>query len=169
MGPVSSFASPRYQPAPLRASRHATGAVSFRMAPVLLAVIAFALGIWFASIAWRSPLLLLLGILGAGSVTVAATRFALRIATLPLFVTWLLLGALAAQLAPVPDRQRALIANADMLQRRVTGHVTRVLQRQDPATREVQTQLDLAVDHVEEVSPEVSRMIAVSGGLRASL
>jgi len=169
MGPVSSFASPRYQPAPLRASRHATGAVSFRMAPVLLAVIAFTLGICFARVAWRSPLLLVLGILVAGSVTVAATRFTLRIATLPLFVTWLLLGAFAAQLAPVPDRQRALIANADMLQRRVTGHVTRVLQRQDPATHEVQTQLDLAVDHVEEVTPDVSRMIAVSGGLRASL
>lgn len=170
MGPVSSFASPpRYAPAPLRATRHASSALSFRTAPVLLAAVSFSLGICFANVAWRTPLLLLAGILVAGCLTMIATRLSLRIAALPLALTWFLLGAFATQMAPVADRQQALVANADMLQRRVTGHVTRVLERQDSITHEVQTQVDLALDHVEEITPDVSQMIAVDGGLRAGI
>lgn len=170
MGPVYSVAAPpRYQPAPLRASRHARGAVSFRGAPMLLAVVAFAAGICFANIAWRSSLLLLLGIIVSGCITMLAARAALRIATLPLFVTWLLLGILAAQCAPVADPQTALVLNADMLQRRVTGHVTRLVHRQDPVTGEMQTQIDLSVDHVEAITPDISQMAAVAGGVRANL
>lgn len=145
------------------------GGISFRGAPVLLAVVAFAAGICFASMAWRSPLLLLAGIIASGCITMLAIRAVLRIATLPLFVTWLLLGAFAAQCAPVVDPQTALVVNADMLQRRVTGRVTRVLRRQDSVTAEMQTQIDLAVDHVEAITPDTSQMAAISGGVRANL
>src|ERR1700719_515660 len=141
MGPVSSTVSPpRYQPAPLRALRHASPVFSFRGAPIVFAAVAFCLGICFAGVAWRPPLFLLSATLAAGCSTWIARRWALRVALLPLCVTWLLLGIFAAQMAPVPDRQTALLANADMLQRRVAGHVTRVMQQRDADTREVRTQ-----------------------------
>ena len=169
MGPVSSTVSaPRYQPAPLRALRHASPVFSFRGAPIAFAAVAFCLGICFAAVAWRPPLFLLSATLAAGSLSLMARRSAPRVALLPLCMTWLLLGVFAAQMAPAPDRQTALLANADMLQRRVVGHVTRVMQQRDADTGEVRTQFDLAVDQVEEITPDVSRMVAVSGGVRVS-
>ena len=147
---------------------------SFRAAPVLLAAIAFAGGICLARMAWVTPSLLLAGFLVAVCVTVVASRTALRVATLPLLLTWLLLGTFAAQCGPAPDPQTALIANADMLQRGVTGHVIRV-QRQttanekQPGTPEIRTQIDIAVDHVEEITPDVSQMVAIEGGVRAAM
>ena len=70
-------------------------------------------GILLAQRLWFLPALLLLGTIFSLTLTLVATRTALRVAWAPLACSWLLLGFLLSELQPLPEMQRELSSIAD--------------------------------------------------------
>src|SRR6185312_15572499 len=103
-----------------------------------------------------------------------------RIAPLPILALWAVAGCCCAQMQPWPAPQTVLLQNADGLSRMVRGHVVRV--RILPATRTSAEpdrfepgawesegtvpaeSVDLDVQQVEHITPDVAEMRTVSGG-----
>ncbi len=125
-------------------------------------------------------LVLLLGLVAA------AWRWGMRVVVVPVAGVWMVVGMWCAGVRPVAERQVALRQYADGLSREVRGRVVRV--RRLPARGEAKDQdvdrtqwqereadgggmlsVDVAVEAVEEVTPEVSRMVPVGGGVRATV
>jgi competence protein ComEC len=162
-----------------------------RSAPVLAAALAFAGGIALAPL-WHPPALLLAAVAVLLLLAVVAILCKMRVAALPVMGFWLAAGCWCAQVkTPVPQQEQ-LQSYADGLLRTVRGHVLRVRELHKPvsadddpaqgqnawqmepggweredgdATRSV----DLAVDAVEDVTPDTSTMRTVSGGVRVTL
>lgn len=159
--------------------------LSFRRAPLLAAALAFCVGDLLAlrSFAWRPAVLLL----GFSLLLVALTFYAnqrLRLAVLPAVALWVVAGFWCAELEPAPPSQAALARYADGLSRTVVGHVTRI--RELPprtAARDQDTDasewdepeappvlsFDLAVDEIEELTPDISQLVPLTGGVRVTL
>lgn len=112
-----------------------------------------------------------------------AWRWSTRIAVLPLTALWVAAGFWCGQLRPVLETQHELTQYADGLSRQVRGRVVRVRelspgeklpdQDNDPAwwiEREPEAaaalSVDLSVEEVEEITPDVSSMRPVAGGVR---
>src|SRR5208283_1802899 len=108
----------------------------------------------------------------------------LRLAILPLAALWIAAGLWAAQIQPAPPPQTALLAYADGLSRTVEGRVVRI--RALPARSDSDTtadtdpdqwdqpgtpttSIDLSLTAIEDVSSDTSRMVPISGGVRATL
>jgi len=115
-----------------------------------------------------------------------AFRRSPRLAAAPVAVLWIVVGSWCWQLRPLPSSQANLAQYADGLSRQVRGRVVRVRelpsrtastdQDYDPAwwiEREPEPaaalSVDVQVEAVEEVTPDVSRMVPVQGGVRATL
>jgi len=115
-----------------------------------------------------------------------AMRYAFRIATVPVAALWIATGIWCWQIRPVPPTQHDLLRYADGLSRDVRGHIVRIRslapqikavnQDNDPAPwleEEPQTatalSIDVAVDAMEEVTPDVSRMVPATGGVRITV
>ncbi len=178
--PHAARALPRYRPAPLRASRRAAlqEPLRFVTAPMLLAAFGFSLGILAAHWVWHPPLFCTLAaVLGAG-LTFAALRYALRIVFLPLLLVWISVG----QFASLVTLPRAASANlmhlADRLQRQVNGTVialhpvtiqTRNASFSDMQFQQATTQVDIAVDSVENFDHDHDWQAPVHGGLRLTV
>ena len=99
-----------------------------------------------------------------------------RIALLPALALWLTVGFWSAEIQPAPSPQTELVRYADGLQRMVRAHIVRVrelpLQPSDEAAKHDDRPalaIDLAVDEVEEITPDLSRMVPVNGGIRVTL
>ena len=167
-----------------------------RRAPLLSAAVCFALG---ELLAIRNPhptaLLLLAAILLLALATAALRHAAYnprfphahRIAILPIAALWITTGTLAAHLRPAPDPQTAILPYADTLSRTVIGRVTRVhplpprptgniadsehtWQPLDPEDEEPQAeQVDLQLSQVEYLTPDLSTLVPVTAGVRATL
>ena len=169
-------------PAPVEALR-------FRRMPLLGAACAFALGDFFAHsdqlagiLVAALALLLLL--------TFAAIRFAPRVVLIPLPAMWAVAGCWCAQMQPAPPRHTDLRSYADGLSRVVRGRVmqVRLLPGTHASAAEAKPQpwllepgaaeaegaaptqsIDIALSEVEDVTPDVSSMQRVEGGLRVTL
>ncbi len=168
-------------------------ALEFRRAPLLAAACWFAAGELLAR-SWQPAGVLLASIVSLFVLCIVGLRWSLRVAVLPLAALWIAVGFWCAEVQPVPPTQHALQAYADGLSRQVRGRVVRVRQLvplkidgvQDPdqdretgwwpeneedeeAVAAGALSVDLQVEAVEEVTPDVSRMVPVVGGVRVNL
>jgi len=155
-----------------------------RRAPLLAAAIAFAGGElltrqWQFTIALLAALALLLVL------AIVAMRKAPRVAPFPILALWAVAGCWCAQMQPWPAPQTELLQNADGLSRIVRGHVVRV--RILPATRSSREaeafepgawesegvtpaeSVDIDVQQVEFITPDIALMRDVSGGVRMTV
>ena len=161
----------------------------FRRAPLLAAAGWFAVGEGMARNS--QPVVILLIAVGLLLLlTLAALRWSLRIAIVPLAALWIAVGFWCAKFQPFPPAQHALAGYADGLSRQVRGRVLRVRTlptRQDAADRDKETgwweekeadeeaaraglvSIDLQVDGVEQVTPDLAWMEPVTGGVRVNL
>ena len=184
---------------PARAAHERTvERLRLRQAPLAAAAVWFALGIGAerlqASRDVYAPLPLLLAAIVL-LVGLAATAFwrAQRVAWLPVAGVWFALGLASLLWRPAPAQPQALLEFADNLSRAVRGRVTRVQQAppHPPNTAADQDKVapweeaedtsqfggrhsalytvDLALEQVEEVTPDVSRMVPAQGGVRVSV
>ena len=160
--------------------------------PLFLAALAFALGVVLAR-HWQEPAMLAasLGLLVALAYT-AVPRGAMA-GWLAILALWAGVGCWCAEVQPPVSPQTALTASADGLSRMVVGRVIaiRTLTSRDansaapftssPApwllepggwegeSGEPSTSVDLAVEAVEHVTPDVSSLQPVSGGVRLTV
>ena len=159
----------------------------FRRMPMLAAVLAFAAGDMLAR-SWHGPMLLATVTLLLFLLALLALRIAPRVAMLPVLALWASLGCWCAQIQPPISAQPELTRFADGLSRNVRGRIVRVRavdaaavnedepqpSFSDPAAWEVETtpaqqSIDLEVDAIEEVTPDVSTMRPVGGGIRVTV
>lgn len=161
-----------------------------RRAPLLFAALCFALGELLATLRPHSSALLLLAATLLATLTVIALsqQTSRRIAILPIAALWITAGALAYHLRPAPDPQAALRPFADNLSRTVVGRVTRVRslpprpdiagtadsehtwQPTDPEDTPPQAeQVDLELSRIEFLTPDVSTLVPITGGVRVTL
>ena len=160
-----------------------------RRIPLLAAALCFAAGELFAR-NWPSTAALVLCSTALLTLTLVSLRHAQRIAFLPAFVLWAVVGCLCAQMQPPIPQQRPLQSFADGLSRNVRGRVVRVRMLPDlEATPETQQlppwqlepgawetdsapprqSVDLDIDAVEYITPDISAMQPVKGGVRVLL
>ncbi len=159
----------------------------FRRMPILAAALAFAAGDILAR-NWHGPMLLAASTLALFVLALFALRKAPRAALLPVLALWVSLGCWCAQIQAPISRQTALTPFADGLSRNVRGRIVRVRELPpatsneddpkpsfaDPAaweedTAPVQQSIDLDVQAVEEITPDLSTMQPVSGGVRITV
>lgn len=164
-------------------------ALEFRRAPLLAAACWFALGELMAKNLPPAIILLIAVVLLFG-LTLAALRNSLRVAIMPLAAVWMTVGLWSAEIQPVPSTQQALLNYADGLSRQVRGRVVRV--RELPPNADAHDQdkevgwwaekeedeaaatigalsIDLQVNAIEEVTPDISRMVPMAGGVRMNI
>jgi competence protein ComEC len=124
------------------------------------------------------------------ALTLAALRWSLRITIIPLAAVWMAVGLWCAEVQPLPPTQHSLTAYADGLSRQVRGHVVRVRElppqqedsdhdkeagwwaekeENDEAEAVGALSVDLQVDSIEEVTPDVSQMVPEMGGVRMNV
>ena len=160
-------------------------ALQFRRSTLLAAAAWFALGVVLAK-NWQPPIILLTATLLLLLLTIAALKYSLRLALVPLAAVWITLGFWCAEMQLPPQSQQALLPYADGLSRTVRGRVVRVRalplkekpedQDNDPAwwiEKEPEAaetlSVDLQVEAIEEVTPDISRMATTAGGVRATV
>ncbi len=174
---------------------HPVDRLRFRQAPLAAAAVWFAGGIGLAHLQasrdWVAPTVFVVAALVVLlALAVAALRRAPRVAWVPVAAIWFVLGIAAADWHAVADPPATITPYADNLSRTVRGRVVRV--RVPPAavaaadTDQVQPweaaedmsvvaghapslSFDLAVDQVEDVTPDTSQMVATNGGIRVSI
>jgi competence protein ComEC len=139
----------------------------------------------------QQPVVILLIATGLLSLlTLAALRWSLRIAILPAAAVWMAVGCWCAKIQPAPPTQQALAAYADGLSRQLHGRVVRVRelppQQEDTdhdkdnswwTEKEADQEeaavgaisVDIQVDSIEEVTPDISRMVPMTGGVRMNV
>jgi competence protein ComEC len=155
-----------------------------RRVPLLVALVCFGTGDVLA-MRFHPPAQVIAAVLILLALSLISLRMAERIAWLPVCALWIAIGCWCAQMeTPIP-RQQPLKQLADGLSRNVRGSVTRVrtLPKQvaaparpefepdawemDPAP-ETQS-VDLEVQVVEVLTPDLSTMQATGGGVRLNL
>jgi competence protein ComEC len=164
----------------------------FRRIPLLAASLCFALGESLTKLpppTARPTILLVLAGIALVALTLLALRRTLSLAILPVTALWIVAGLWAAQLQPAPSPQLAPLAYADGLSRAVQGRIIRIRtlplgtistggtsntgddldpdQWDEPGTPV--TSLDLSLTAIEDVTPDTSRKLPITGGIRATL
>jgi competence protein ComEC len=155
-----------------------------RRAPLLAAAIAFAGGELLAR-QWQFTIILLAALALLLLLSIFAMRKSPRVAPLTILALWAVAGCWCTQMQPWPAPQTALLQNADGLSRIVRGRVVRV--RILPATHSTEApdhpepgawesegaipaeSVDLDVQQVEHITPDVASMRDVSGGARITV
>ena len=139
----------------------------------------------------RQPaVVLLIAIVLLSLLALAALRTSLRTAIMPVAAIWVAIGCLCAEIQPAPSTQQALANHADGLSRQIRGRVVRVrelLPQHNDSDRDQETgwwpekeadeeaatlgalSIDLQVDSIEEVTPDISRMVPMTGGVRLNV
>lgn len=131
-------------------------------------------------------MVLIVAVLLLAILSCIALRWTARIAVVPVAALWIVAGFWCWQIRPAPQPQRELLRYADGLSRDVRGRVLRVrplamqtkqadqdndpawwLDREPPPAAAIS--VDIAVDAIEEVTPDVSSMIPMSGGVRTTI
>ncbi len=172
--------------------RAAVEALRLRRAPLLAAAVAFAGGEMLAR-QWQFAAVILAAIVLLVALSLTAFRRSLRLAALPTLALWAVAGCWCAQMQPSPAPQTALLQYADGLSRTVRGRVVRVhtLPAKPPSARSAgempiepwrmepgawesegataAESIDLNVEQVEAVTPDVSTMLPVRGGVRVTV
>ena len=164
-------------------------ALEFRRAPLLTAVCWFALGEVMARN--RQPaVVLLIAIVLLSLLTLAALRSSLKTAIVPVAAVWMAIGCWCAEIQPAPPTQYVLATYADGLSRQLRGRVVRVRElspQQTDSNHDRETgwwpekeadeeaaavgalSVDIQVDSIEEVTPDISRMVPMTGGVRLNV
>ncbi len=163
-----------------------------RRAPLAAAALWFTLGILAAHVRQHQTLQIAASLAIFALLSLAAlnttSRTSNRTATFAVAAVWIALGVAAYDWQPAPPAQSQLLASADNLSRTVRGHVLRVRipppqpesndadftppweAAEDTSNQHGQAiQLDLAVDQIEQVTPDTSTMVPVNGGIRVSV
>ena len=144
--------------------------LSFRAQPALLAATALSAGIATTHLYWIAPSwLLIAGIVPLMTLCWCA-RNTSRIVLLPLFVTFVLIGALLGEVQPHPQAQSDLVHLADGDKHLITGEIVRY-----GAVRTIESQRPFSNEPVQE--QQLSLQLAVSsidtkpvtGGLRLAI
>jgi competence protein ComEC len=163
-----------------------------RRAPLAAAALWLATGIAYAH--WQrtrgvfqSTAELLVALLLLAALAAFALRHSGRIAWLPVAAVWLVLGIAASEWQPSTPYPVALMGYADNLSRAVEARVVRVrvppetpaedaddvppweLTEETPAQTPHPLSVDLALDAIEDVTPDRSVMVPITGGVRVSL
>ncbi len=159
----------------------------FRQAPLLAAAVWFAVGEVLARFAWRPGIVFLVAVGMMLGLTAWALRGSLRVALLPVAGLWVVVGMWCGEMRPVPSPQTGLLLYADNLSREVRGHVVRLRalpprvdagepdsegwrgDQDEQAAAVGALQVDVAVDGVEYLTPDVSEMVPMEGGVRATI
>jgi competence protein ComEC len=160
-----------------------------RGAPMLAAAVCFAVGDLLAR-RWQPPALLVAAIALLLLLSVWGLRRVRRVAAVPVLALWIAVGCTCAQIERPVARQTQLASEADGLSRMVRGRVVRVREvprdnssadRQteqpralgpgawEPISGTARQSIDLDVQAVEEVTPDVSTMRPMHGGVRLVL
>jgi competence protein ComEC len=160
-----------------------------RQAPMLAAALCFAAGDLIAR-RWEPPALLVTALLLLLLLSVVSLCWVPQVAVVPVLAFWVAAGCTCAQIEKPIFRQPQLISYADGLSRSVRGRVVRVRELApensspdqvsdqpwalgpgawEPISGEPHRSVDLQVEAVEEVTPDVSTMRPVSGGIRVTL
>jgi competence protein ComEC len=164
-------------------------ALEFRRAPLLAAVCCFAIGEMMSRN--RQPaVVLLIAIVLLSLLTLAALQGSLRTVVVPVAAVWIVVGCWCAEIQPAPPTQHALATYADGLSRQLRGHVARVRElspQQSDSDHDKETgwwpdkeadeeaaamgalSVDIQVDSIEEVTPDISRMVPMTGGVRLNV
>lgn len=138
----------------------------------------------------RQPaIVLLIASVSFSLLTLAALRWSLRTAIVPVAAVWIAIGCWCAEIQPAPSTQHALAGYADGLSRQVHGRVMRVRElppQQEESNHDKETgwwaeketdeeaaagalSVDIQVDSIEEVTPDISRMVPMTGGVRINV
>jgi competence protein ComEC len=139
----------------------------------------------------RKPaVVLLIAVVFLSLLTLAALRYSLRTAIVSVAAVWIAIGCWCAEIQPAPPTQHALAAYADGLSRQLRGHVVRVRElppQQSDSDHDKETgwwpekeadeeaaalgalSIDIQVDSIEEVTPDISRMVPMTGGVRLNV
>ncbi len=162
-----------------------------RRVPLLAAALCFAWGDLLAT-RDQSPFLLIVSAVLLFALSFFAYLRRLRIAVVPVLALWAAIGCWCAHMQPPIPQQGALTSFADGLSRTVRGRVVRVqtvpplpTSKADPQSPQrpwemelgawempggaPRQSIDLDVTAVEDVTPDVSTMRPVSGGVRVQL
>ncbi len=158
----------------------------FRRAPLAAAAVWFASGILLARLHLHETIHLVVAL--ALCVLIAVASLRTRVGWLAVAAVWVTLGMVASEWQSAPPSQSALLSYADNLSRTVRGHVIRVhvpppqVESHDEdksspweASEDTSQQhgnaitVDLAVDEVEQVTPDTSTMVPIDGGVRVSV
>ncbi len=156
-----------------------------RRAPLLVAAICFALGI-VAAHRWQPSVVLLCALVLLAVLTLLGLRGRAWSAVVAVAALWCVTGLWCAELQPAPPSQQPLFAFADGLSRTVRGRVIQVRALPGPAAENdadvdptlwIERQpeapsvlsVDLAIDTVEQLTPDVSWMQPVTGGVRITI
>ena len=160
-----------------------------RGAPMLAAALCFAAGDLTAH-RWQPPALLVTALVLFLLLSIIGLLRARRIAAFPVLALWVAVGCVCAHIELPVSRQPQLTSYADGLSRSVRGRVVRVRELApensshdqvndqpwalgpgawEPVSGEPLRSVDLQVEAVEEVTPDVSTMRPVSGGVRLTL
>jgi competence protein ComEC len=164
-------------------------ALVFHRVPLLSAVCWFALGEEMAR-NWQPTIILLIATALLSLLTLTSLRWSVRVAIVPLAAVWMTIGCWCAEIQPVPPTQQALASYADGLSRQLRGRVMRVRQLppqrdnsdhdneagwwpEKEADEEASTagalSVDIQVDSIEEVTPDISQMVPMTGGVRINV
>jgi competence protein ComEC len=139
----------------------------------------------------RQPaVVLLIAIVLLSLLTLASLRCSLRTAIVPVAAIWIAVGCWSAEIQPAPSRQQALANYADGLSRQLRGRVVRVRELapqprdsdhdketgwwpEKEADQEAAAfgvlSIDIQIDSIEEVTPDLSRMVPMTGGVRLNV
>jgi len=159
-----------------------------RRVPMMAAALCFALGDVFA-LRWETTFYLAVATVLLLLLAIVGLRCAARVAIVPALGLWVAVGCWCAQIQPPIAPQQELTHYADGLSRNVRGRVVRVRMLQAlPVATEAQQEpwqmepgawesdsgpamesVDLEVQAVEEVTPDVSTMQPVQGGARVTV
>ncbi|HEX5283158.1 MAG TPA: ComEC/Rec2 family competence protein [Bryocella sp.] len=160
-----------------------------RGAPMLAAALCFSAGDLIAR-HWEPPALLVTSCGLVLLLAVVSLLLAKRVATVPVLAVWVLVGCTCAQIQLPISRQPELTSYADGLSRTVRARVVRVRQLApdnsshdkvndypwalgpgawEPISGEPHRSVDLNVEAVEDVTPDVSTMRPVDGGVRVTV
>jgi competence protein ComEC len=166
--------------------------MTFRRAPLAAAALWFALGIacghWQqARFLFYPTIELLAALLLLGLLAISSLLRGFRSAWCAVAAVWVALGIAAAVWQPSPPYPAALMSYADNLSRTVEARVVRVrappavsITDQDDvpaweASEETPTatahplSLDLELDKIEDITPDLSTMVPIAGGVRVSV
>jgi competence protein ComEC len=144
--------------------------LSFRAQPALLAAIALSAGIAATHLYWIAPAWLLL----AGIMPLLTLcwfgRQTSRLILLPLFVVFVLIGALLSEVQPRPDAQPSLIHLSDGDRHSITGEIVRF-----GAVRTIESQRPFSNEPAQEQQLSVQLAVSsvdtkpVTGGMRLAI
>ncbi len=132
---------------------------------------------------WLPSAILLAAITYVIILAFIALRLSSWVAIAPTGVLWIAAGLWCWQIRPIPSAQTALKQYADGLSRQVRGRVVRIRELPPRATSTDQDKdtawslehepekasalsVDIEINAVEEVTPDVSRMVPANGGVR---